>query len=113
MSETTDDGSIDFLSRPRGDTTSSSGVESETNGNSQTGDENASSSPDYVQVALDRQQKQKQKRKQMKPVKREARVLQEIQRLQASTMNVIPKSSFQRFVFALDFVLHLPFTELY
>lgn len=113
MSKSSDDGSIDFLSRPHGDTSPSSVVEPETSGNSQTDDRSTSSNPDYVQVTSASQKKQKQKRKQTIPVKRGTRVLQEIQRLQTSTENVIPKSSFQRFVLALDFRLQPPSTELY
>lgn len=91
---------VDFLSRSRGETSSSDNG-SELSDQSVVTAVNVSSKSVHAPATPASQQKRK--RKQEKPAKQHDRALQEIQRWQASTENVISKRGFQRFVcFARD-----------
>lgn len=97
--------SIDNISRPSGDISPSSDINSELFDQTEAIEGSIPLNADHATVTPFGQEKQEQKRKQAKPMKQVDRALQEIQRLRESTKNVISKRSFERFVYARP--LHL------
>lgn len=90
------DSSDDFLSRPLTDSSASSGIDAELSGESLSSEKSIASTSDHATVTPASQRKRQ--RKQATPAKDDVAILREIQQLQESTENVIPKQAFGRCV---------------
>lgn len=94
---TMSDSSDDYLSRPRTDSSSSSGIEPELSGESVSYEKSIASTSDHATVTPASQEKRQRKR--ATPAKDNDAILREIQHLQESTENVMPKQAFERCVY--------------